>query len=56
MNNNISRLSTKTLIDELITREGIDRIIVLPYEKYQIIANAEQIKNTGPVIILVIND
>ena len=47
--NNLSRFTTKELVEELSRREGIEKTIAEPYKDVQVKVN-------GPAIILVVID
>jgi len=49
MNNQLSKFSTKELVEELATREGVKKIIAEPYKDVEVSVN-------GPAIILEIID
>lgn len=48
----LSKISTKELVEELSKREGVDKIIVEPYQEYKIIVDGNEIFDTGTAIIL----
>ena len=52
----LSKASTRELVDELSKREAVETICVKPYEKYAIKANGEKIEDEGPVVILKVWD
>lgn len=47
--NNLSRFTTKELVEELSRREGIEKTIAEPYKDVEVKVN-------GPAIILVVID
>lgn len=49
-------VTTKELIDELLTREGVKNFSVAPEVKYQIINRTTIVDDYGPAILLVITD
>lgn len=52
----LSNVSTKKLVEELASREAVEKIMVEPYEEYSITAGEEKINDAGPVVILRIWD
>lgn len=59
----LSKLSTKELVDELCTREGVKEIVAYPYDSYRIVrykhdnpSFVEECGDTGPARILVVTD
>ena len=53
----LKNVSTKELVDELSTREAVEKIVVEPYEACSITVGDEEIYNDGgPVVILKIMD
>ena len=52
----LSNVSTKKLVEELASREAVERITVEPYEEYSITAGNQNISDGGPVVILKIWD
>lgn len=52
----LSNVSTKKLVEELASREAVERITVEPYEEYSITAGNQKISDGGPVVILRIWD
>ena len=48
----LSKASTRELVDELSKREAVETICVKPYEKYVIEANGEKLADEGPAVIL----
>ncbi len=49
MNSTLKNVSTKTLIDEISTREGVVKVVAEPYENKTVTVN-------GPAIILTVTD
>lgn len=45
----LERYTTKELVEELMTREGVEQKTVEPYEDYKVSVN-------GPAIVLVVID
>ena len=52
----LSKASTKELVDELSKREAVETICVKPYEKYVIEADGKKTEDEGPVVILKVWD
>jgi hypothetical protein len=52
----LSAVPTCTLVEELIKREGVEKITAEPYQKYSVDCATQNISDTGPAIILVITD
>lgn len=52
----MKKSSTKDLTNELLDREGINHLIVDPYEKVRITTGHEEREITGPAIILINQD
>lgn len=53
----IKKLSTKTLVEELASRESVEKIVVEPYEPCSITVGDKKIYDDGgPVVILRILD
>ncbi len=52
----LKNVSTKALVEELKTREGVEALRVAPYEPHTLTANGETIQSGGPVVILRIWD
>ena len=53
---NLSNVPTSELVRELSWREGVERLSVEPYQPYQIIAGNQNISDTGPIVLLMIED
>ena len=49
-------VSTAELVEELAKREGVEKIMVGPYEPYSITAGEQSVNGGGPVVILRIWD
>lgn len=52
----LKNVSIKALVEELASREAVEKIVVEAYEEYSIIVGEEKINNSGPVVILRIWD
>lgn len=52
----LSNVSTKNLVEELTSRQAVERITVEPYEEYSITIGNQKISDGGPVVILRIWD
>lgn len=52
----LSNISTKELVEELVTREAVEKIMIKPYQEYKIIIDNNEISDTGPAVILRIWD
>ncbi len=52
----LKKVSTKELVDELATREAVQKIVIGPYEDYSMTIDNKEIKGGGPVVILRIWD
>lgn len=52
----LKNVSTKKLVEELATREAVEKIVVEPYEPYSITVGDQKISDGGPVVILRIWD
>ncbi len=48
----LSNVSTAELVRELSEREGVERIMVGPYQSYEISIGEQSIPGSGPVVIL----
>ena len=53
---NLSNVPTSELVRELSRREGVETLSVEPYQPYQIIAGDQSISDTGPIVLLMIED
>ena len=45
----LKNVSTKELVDELATREAVQKIVIWPYEDYSMTIDNKEIKGGGPV-------
>jgi hypothetical protein len=52
----MKKASTLEITEELITREGIEKIKIKPHEEFKIIAGHEEKVYTGPAIIIINQD
>lgn len=52
----LSNVSTKALVEELVSREAVEKTVVEPYEEYSITVGNQNISDGGPVVILRIWD
>lgn len=52
----LKNVSTKQLVEELASREAVEKIAVEPYEEYSITVGEQKISDGGPIIILRIWD
>lgn len=52
----LKNVSTKALVEELVSREAVEKTVIEPYEEYSIIVGEEKINDAGPVVILRIWD
>ena len=52
----LSNVSTAELVRELSHREGVEKIVVEPYQPYQIIVDEHHISDSGPVVLLRVLD
>lgn len=52
----LKNVSTKKLVEELASRQAVERITVEPYEEYSITIGNQKISEGGPVVILRIWD
>ena len=55
-NSSLKNFSTKQLIEELRTREGVKDFVIPPYERYQIINDITIAEDIGPAVILIVID
>ena len=49
-------VSTKALVEELVSREAVEKTVIEPYEEYSITVGEEKINDAGPVVLLKIWD
>ena len=52
----LKNVSTKALVEELASREAVEKTVIEPYEEYSITVGEEKINDAGPVVILRIWD
>lgn len=52
----LKNVSTKALVEELASREAVEKTAIEPYEEYSITVGEEKIKDSGPVVLLKIWD
>ena len=52
----LKNVSTKELVEELASREAVEKIVVEPYEPYSITVGNQKISDSGPIVILRIWD
>lgn len=52
----LKNVSTKALVEELVSREAVEKTVIEPYEEYSITVGKEKINDAGPVVILRIWD
>ena len=55
-NSSLKSFSTKKLVDELKTREGVNNFNIAPYARYQIINEGTLTDDTGPATLLIVID
>ena len=48
----LKNISTAELVRELSNREGVENILVEPYQPYQIIVDEHPISDSGPLVLL----
>lgn len=53
---NLKSISTKELVEELITREGVSEIQAKPSENYVVKTEKDRVTSDGPARILVVID
>ena len=53
---NLKEFSTKQLVEELKSREGVERLIAEPYEEYALGVGVKKVEGTGPAILLIVTD
>ena len=51
-----SNVSTAELVRELSSREGVEKIVVEPYQPYQIMVGEQKISDSGPIVLLQVWD
>lgn len=52
----LSKVSTRELVEELAQREAVERFIAEPYQTYKITVGENETDDTGPAVILRIWD
>ncbi len=52
----LSKASTRELVEELAKREAVEKITAEPYQEYKIAIGEKEVFDTGPVVILRIWD
>ena len=52
----LSKVSTRELVEELAKREAVEQFIVEPYQAYKIKVGENEISDDGPTVILRIWD
>lgn len=52
----LKNISTAELVCELSNREGVEKIVVEPYQPYQIIVGETHISDSGPIVVLQVWD
>ena len=52
----LSNVSTAELVRELSNREGVEKIVVEPYQPYPILAGEHHISDSGPIVLLQVWD
>ena len=48
----LKNISTAELVRELSHREGVEKIMVEPYQPYQIIVGETHVSDSGPIVLL----
>lgn len=48
----LSNVSTAELVRELSNRESVEKIVVEPYQPYQIIVGETHVSDSGPIVLL----
>ncbi len=48
----LKNISTAELVRELSHREGVEKIMVEPYQPYQIIVGETHVSDSGPIALL----
>ena len=48
----LSNVSSADLVSELSNREGVEKIVVEPYQPYQIIVGETHVSDSGPIVLL----
>lgn len=52
----LSKVSTKDLVEELSKREAVEKITVEPYKTYEIVTENQRMAEEGPAVLLRIWD
>lgn len=52
----LSKVSTRELVEELAKREAVEQFIAEPYQAYKITVGENETEDTGPAVILRIWD
>ena len=52
----LSKVSTRELVEELAKREAVEKITAEAYQEYKIAIGEKEVFDTGPVVILRIWD
>lgn len=52
----LKNISTAELVRELSNREGVEKIVVEPYQPYQIMVGERKISDSGPIVLLQVCD
>ena len=52
----LKNVSTKEVVEELVSREAVEKTVIEPYEEYSITVGEEKINDAGPVVLLKIWD
>lgn len=52
----LSKVSTRELVEELRKREAVEAFTAAPYEDYCIAAGGREVADTGPAVILLVWD
>ena len=52
----LKNISTTELVRELSHREGVEKIMVEPYQPYQIIVGETHVSDSGPIVLLQVWD
>ena len=52
----LKNISTAELVRELSNREGVEKIVVEPYQPYQIMVGEQNISDSGPIVLLQVWD
>ena len=52
----LSKISTVDLVQELSQREGVEKFVVEPYQRFEMTVGDTHYKDGGPAIIFIIQD